>query len=84
MRVQRLFFAPESGRGGEPGRSSKRPRASDMRDLADFSIHWGELRDGLVVQLQTDSLDAEARETLGWLILLADRVCPLETDQEPD
>jgi hypothetical protein len=64
-----------SGKGGS-GRRRKPPR-----DLIDFYRRWPEFREIAVALARRGDLSTEQRETLSWLILLADRVG--EQDIEP-
>ncbi|WP_420391657.1 hypothetical protein [Acuticoccus sp.] len=87
MRIERMFFAPDtSGGGGDDGRRGlPRPDASarELRDLADFSVHWVDLRARLGPLLADGRLDEEDTAIVSWLVLLADKVCPFRSDADP-
>ena len=51
------------------------------RDLADFHLRWADFRPCMVA-LQTDAgLRPDQRETLGWLIVLSDRISEQDISQ---
>jgi hypothetical protein len=45
-----------------------------IRDLADFHLRWPEFRGKAVKVAQSANLEPIDRETIMWLILLADRI----------
>lgn len=49
-----------------------------ITDLLDFYDQWPNLRGPMNALSRDDSLSDELRETLSWLILLADRVGPAD------
>jgi hypothetical protein len=61
--------------GGDAGRRerAKRERAAPS-DLIDFYRRWPEFRQTAVVLAQRLDLSRVERETVNWLILLADRI----------
>lgn len=45
-----------------------------VRDLADFHLRWSEFRERAVKVSQSTMLKPQDRETIMWLIRLADRI----------
>ena len=44
------------------------------RDLADFHLRWSEFRPRMLALQSLSGLTPQQTETLGWLIILSDRV----------
>lgn len=63
---------PRQASGHEGG--SRRRRRKPPRDLIDFYRRWPEFREIAVAIAARADLSAEQRETVNWLILLADRI----------
>ena len=53
---------------------SPEPTRAPVRDLADFHLRWREFRPGMIDLARSRDLTPVQRETLGWLVQLADRV----------
>ncbi len=45
-----------------------------IRDLADFHLRWSEFREMAVKVAQSATLEPTDRETIMWLIRMADRI----------
>jgi hypothetical protein len=45
-----------------------------IRDLADFHLRWSEFRDTALKASQSPALISRERETILWLIHMADRI----------
>jgi hypothetical protein len=60
--------------GGDGGRGGRKGRQTAPSDLIDFYRRWPEFRQTAVVLAQRPELSAAERETVNWLILLADRI----------
>jgi hypothetical protein len=52
--------------------------AEPINDLLDFYDRWPSLRGSMQALSEDHSLSESQRETLSWLILLADRVGPAD------
>ncbi len=62
--------------GGGAGSHGRGDGARAIRDLSDFCVQWADLKPRLAPEaLAQAGLDPEQREAVGWLVLLADRVC---------
>lgn len=62
--------------GNETSNSGKARtrRSGDIRDLADFHLRWAEFRPHAEATRARKALPARERDTINWLIQLADRV----------
>jgi hypothetical protein len=64
--------------GGKADHRNQKQRTESpkgpVRDLPDFHLRWGEFRCQALAVVEKDSLTAQERETLAWLIKMADRV----------
>jgi hypothetical protein len=67
---ERLLDMPQN-RNGSHDRDMSRP---PVRDVADFHLRWREFRGEMVGLADNARLTPAQRETLLWLIRLADRV----------
>jgi hypothetical protein len=45
-----------------------------IRDLADFHLRWSEFREAALRASQSSALVSQERETILWLIRMADRI----------
>jgi hypothetical protein len=45
-----------------------------IRDLADFHLRWSEFREAALKASQSPALVSQERETILWLIRMADRI----------
>jgi hypothetical protein len=50
------------------------PTQAHVRDLADFHLRWREFRPEMIDLARSQDLTPVQRETLTWLVQLADRV----------
>jgi hypothetical protein len=62
---------------GEENTMTKKPVVVELipiRDLADFHLRWSEFRDAALKASQSPALVLRERETILWLIHMADRI----------
>lgn len=54
------------------------------QDLIDFHLRWTDFRDEAIAARDSGSLNNEARETIGWLIAMADRIKAIDLNERPE
>jgi hypothetical protein len=62
---------------GEENAMTKKPVGVELmpiRDLADFHLRWSEFREAAVKASRSPALVSQERETILWLIRMADRI----------
>jgi hypothetical protein len=62
------------GRADGDGHGSRPRRKKPPRDLIDFYRRWSEFRETAIAVTRRTKLSSADRETVRWLILLADRI----------